>query len=173
MKINLEQLISCRESCIDLDFYYTLDKDEIFESYDIVNAKPLHFLGKIYKKNEEYIVELNFSGNITFRCNRCLEEVDKEINGHIVTKIKLGKTEIEDNEDDSLYLEGDTIELSALVNEAVILSLPMKVLCKEDCKGLCPTCGENLNINKCKCNKEKIDPRLEKLKNFFSNNEEV
>ncbi|MGB9809870.1 MAG: YceD family protein, partial [Caldanaerobacter sp.] len=45
----------------------------------------------------------------------------------------------------------------------VILSLPMKFLCKEDCKGLCPICGTNLNYGSCSCKREDIDPRLEVL----------
>lgn len=170
MKINLSQLIAGKVNSINVDFYYTLDNNEIYENYDIVKASPLHFFGNIYRKNEVYYVELDFTGDIVFKCNRCLEEFARKINGHLYTSIITNK---ENETDENLFLQGDMIDLSSFIEEAITLSLPMKVLCNDKCKGLCSICGENLNVKKCNCNKEKIDPRLEKLKNFFSNNEEV
>ncbi|MFN3694656.1 MAG: YceD family protein, partial [Ignavibacterium sp.] len=74
--------------------------------------------------------------------------------------------EPEDTEDINItYIkrETDKIDFDNDVREFAILAIPMKKLCKEDCKGLCPRCGADLNFEQCTCPKEEIDPRWEKL----------
>ena len=65
-------------------------------------------------------------------------------------------------------IEDMHFNLDPLVTEDIFLSLPTKILCSEDCKGLCPKCGVNLNLGKCSCKKE-IDPRLAALKELLDN----
>lgn len=62
-------------------------------------------------------------------------------------------------EEERLY-QGDEIRLDDLITEGLLLALPMKPVCKTDCKGLCPVCGNDLNVRQCRCRKEEIDPRL-------------
>ena len=72
-------------------------------------------------------------------------------------------------EDDDLEHEtyqGDEIDLSNYIMEQVAISLPVKVVCSEDCKGLCSNCGNNLNFEMCACDKERVDPRFAVLKNL-------
>ena len=64
-----------------------------------------------------------------------------------------------EDQDDYIVLPDLVLELDALAEEDLVLNLPSKVLCQEDCKGLCPTCGKNLNDGPCDC-KEPVDPRL-------------
>ncbi|WDU84060.1 YceD family protein [Caloramator sp. Dgby_cultured_2] len=61
----------------------------------------------------------------------------------------------------------DRINLEDMIIDNIILSYPAKILCSDDCKGLCPVCGKNLNEGQCECLKDVIDPRLEALKQFF------
>ncbi|MGB9792836.1 MAG: YceD family protein, partial [Thermacetogeniaceae bacterium] len=63
--------------------------------------------------------------------------------------------------------EGDEIDLGDVIEEGLILALPMKPLCSPDCKGLCPVCGCDLNQQQCSCDTQTIDPRLAVLKDFF------
>ena len=81
------------------------------------------------------------------------------------------KTEVIEDEDNSyenfLYYENNTLYLNEYIIEQVILSLPMKTICKEDCKGLCSKCGIDFNNSQCDCDHDDIDPRFEKLKDFF------
>jgi uncharacterized protein len=63
------------------------------------------------------------------------------------------------------------IDLAPLVREYMLLNIPINALCKEDCKGLCPICGENLNRNPHQHDEEEIDPRLSKLKSLLDENE--
>ncbi len=70
--------------------------------------------------------------------------------------------------DEELF-DGKTIDLDPLVREQVLLALPMHAVCGEDCKGLCGTCGQNLNEGQCGCAQTQVDPRLAALKNFKLN----
>ncbi|MBC7324073.1 MAG: DUF177 domain-containing protein [Moorella sp. (in: Bacteria)] len=67
-------------------------------------------------------------------------------------------------------LEGDFINLKLAVEETLILALPMKQLCRENCEGLCPRCGCNLNTGTCRCEKKMVDPRLVVLEELLLNN---
>ena len=70
--------------------------------------------------------------------------------------------------DEELF-DGKTIDLEPLVREQVLLALPMHAVCREDCKGLCGTCGKNLNEGECGCAPSQVDPRLAALKNIKLN----
>ncbi|MDD2499121.1 MAG: DUF177 domain-containing protein, partial [Desulfitobacteriaceae bacterium] len=76
------------------------------------------------------------------------------------------------NEEEIYFYEGDKIDILPQVLQTILLELPMKVLCREDCKGLCPVCGTNLNIKECRCERESIDPRLAALKNLLNDRTE-
>ena len=73
-----------------------------------------------------------------------------------------------DRADEELF-DGKTIDVDPLVREQVLLALPMHAVCREDCKGLCGTCGQNLNEGQCGCARAQVDPRLAVLKNFKLN----
>lgn len=98
-------------------------------------------------------------------CARCLEKLDRVLE----TEISYPVAESLENNDNDDYLipEGGRINLADLSRDTFILELPMTELCKEDCRGLCQTCGKNLNTGLCSCPQKRIDPRLEKLKDFF------
>jgi len=72
-------------------------------------------------------------------------------------------------EADEELFDGKTIDLDPIVREQVLLALPMDLVCREDCRGLCPSCGQNLNVEKCACEPKGIDPRLAALKNIKLN----
>ncbi len=70
---------------------------------------------------------------------------------------------------DEETFDGQTIDLDPIVREQVLLALPMRVICRDDCKGLCPSCGQDLNVEKCRCEPRGVDPRLAVLKNIKLN----
>ena len=75
-----------------------------------------------------------------------------------------------ENTDDEAYsYEGKYIDLSRVLKDNIILGLPMKQVCKPECKGLCPKCGTDLNEKECDCKEDYINPQMEVLKNFFNN----
>ena len=99
-------------------------------------------------------------------CDRCANDFDREV--HIPIDVVL-VTEManEENEDEWVFpLEGDSADLDEIVRTVFVLNLDSKLLCKEDCKGLCHRCGKNLNDGPCNCQKE-LDPRFAALKQLL------
>jgi uncharacterized protein len=70
-------------------------------------------------------------------------------------------------------MEGFQLDLDALVQNEILVNWPVKILCKEDCKGICPKCGQNLNVGNCGCDTFVPDPRMAVLKDIFESNKEV
>ena len=112
-------------------------------------------------------------------CSRCLEPFDVPVEAafdlrYVPHSENAGEGEIEVGEDDlatAFYREG-LVDLIELLREQFVLALPMKPLCEEACKGLCPECGSNLNKTQCDCAPRWEDPRLASLKSLLSKNKE-
>ena len=115
----------------------------------------------------------DISGIFQLECTRCTEPVDFPLFAQVdeffcrPTLPLLtpdGREEAEVPREESYRLEGEEMDLNSMVNDQVLLSLPIKRLCREDCRGICPLCGLDLNLGGCDCRDEQVDPRLEKLK---------
>ena len=99
-------------------------------------------------------------------CDRCASEFDREIDFPIEV-VLVTELANEENEDDWVFpLEGDSADLDDIVRTVFVLNLDSKLLCDEDCKGLCCRCGKNLNDGPCSCQKE-LDPRFAALKQLL------
>jgi uncharacterized protein len=108
----------------------------------------------------------SFSGTFELACSRCLEAVKAKVGEDfdlLYRPLMSGKQgdEISINEAETEigFFKGNGLELEDVIKEQVLLSLPVKPLCKEACKGLCPQCGQNLNTGKCDCTTNVQDPR--------------
>jgi uncharacterized protein len=120
-------------------------------------------------------MELFFAGSLKARtgavCARCAEEFDAPSDRpfrFVLSPKAVGYSDDNLRAEDlefSLY-EGDQVDLSPLIREQVILALATRPLCQEDCHGLCPHCGANLNRSKCGCRAETFDPRLEAIRSL-------
>ena len=102
-------------------------------------------------------LEGEFRAKMTQVCDRCLAEFTAE--KALALDIPLADSLIDEESADIFPLDGDELDLSAVLEAAFILEMDSKSLCREDCQGLCPDCGANLNEGECSCGK-KIDPRL-------------
>lgn len=113
---------------------------------------------------------LEMSYTLFVPCDRCNE--DAEILQKLVCSHKLVRN-LTGEEDENLYIlvEEDRLDLDALVYADIFLNLPAKLLCREACKGLCPKCGINLNVDICSCEHQERDPRLDVLKQFLTDEE--
>ena len=123
------------------------------------------------------VLELTGHGQITVSipCDRCLEEVSVEIPFQIQRKLDMKLTEDQriNDLDESSYLTGMDLDVDQLVYLEVLMSWPLKVLCREDCKGICSQCGKNLNDGPCGCVEEPKDPRMAAISDIFSKFKEV
>ena len=118
-----------------------------------------------------YKVAGRLTGELELTCSRCLEPfrlpVTTEFDLRYVPRVENageGEREVEEDDLSTAFYDGDEIDLSHLITEQFQLALPMKPLCRHDCKGLCPHCGTNLNTGSCGCSQKWEDPRLAALK---------
>ncbi|MCX8022393.1 MAG: DUF177 domain-containing protein [Syntrophorhabdaceae bacterium] len=114
------------------------------------------------------------SCSLSLPCSRCLEnfslEIDTTLDVDLILKPTFEEKEIEliSDEMDIYFFDGEKIDIVPIVYDEVMLSIPIKPLCQEGCRGLCPTCGNNLNIEECQCNKVSYTLLEEKLKSFLT-----
>ena len=102
------------------------------------------------------------------------KNVDRKIlQGYVLVDMKLSDEERTEALDESVFLHGYNLNVDELVCGEALLVWPMKVLCREDCKGLCPVCGQNLNLKTCDCDRTDLDPRMAKIRDIFKNFKEV
>ena len=118
-----------------------------------------------------YRVAGRLNGELELICSRCLEPfrlpVATEFDLRYVPRVENageGEREVEEDDLSTAFYDGDEIDLAQLIMEQFQLALPMKPLCRDDCKGLCPHCGTNLNTGACDCSQKWEDPRFAALK---------
>ena len=130
---------------------------------DFKLAMPITIKGRITNQCEGgFLVEGHFVTEVTLVCNRCLSDYQLAIQGDI--KALYGSADGEgDGQIDAREYSGDQIDLTDLILSEISFLLPMQFLCKEDCLGLCPHCGIDLNNGTCDCADDTIDPRWAKL----------
>lgn len=133
-------------------------------------AAPVHLVVDVHKDTDAFRVSGRVETRLALECGRCLEPFEIDVTApfdlRYVQEEPGGlRHEHEVREDDlaTVYYRGDTLDLEELMREQFQLALPMKPLCREDCKGLCPQCGTNLNTATCDCNPQWKDPRLAAL----------
>ena len=174
MKISLDKLIRKETDNLDLNFCEKIDSINYCDkTYKLTS--PLSLNGKLKKTNKGLFLTCDAEFSILDNCARCLDEVEVKLNYPIegfLVKEEMDEDEIE--EFDAYIYEGDEIDLLNIVEQTLDFNLPQRVLCNEECEGLCHICGTNLNKNVCSCNEtandeEIIDPRFAKLKDIFKN----
>ncbi len=149
MFIRLKQLYNIVGEKVSID--YTVGVERLNEVKGFSFSNPITVRGTIV--NRAGIVSLKYSAEFTLHicCDRCLIEFDRDYCfdfEHILVRSLSN-----DNDDSEEYIvtETDELDMDELVLTDCLLSLPSKMLCKEDCKGLCPKCGADLNQGECNC----------------------
>ena len=111
---------------------------------------------------------------LSIPCGRCLEEVPTQICFDIDKKLDITDGALLDDEmEENDYLIGFELDVDKLVYAEILVNWPMKVLCKEDCEGICKVCGANLNKGDCGCQRTELDPRMAAIQDIFSKFKEV
>lgn len=106
---------------------------------------------------------------ISLVCSRCLKEISYQINAPMQVTMAESYNSRQFEEAGEEFLEVDhngDVDLSSCVREAILFNLPLIPLCRDDCQGICPGCGVDLNLAKCQCQPQEIDPRWQKLKDL-------
>lgn len=134
------------------------NKEQNFAFDEFKQKGPVTVTGKADRYEGAIYMKLNINTPASFVCHRCAEEYD--ISLKTTANVTLGWKEKKtwQGEDDFFQFineEQEEIDLTEIVRESIVLSLPIKSLCNENCKGLCFECGKNLNKENCNCNTEK------------------
>ncbi|MCK4529223.1 DUF177 domain-containing protein [candidate division WOR-3 bacterium] len=154
----------------EYEVIFSRDEVHIDEAIDTIKG-----LIRIKKTGNVYEVKGKLEYNLHLQCSRCLdpfsEKITREFEYEFKRVIKCGNFEKDRGDFDGDYIISNTIiDLKPLFRDLIVFSVPMKPLCREDCKGLCPVCGVNFNKEKCEHvnesskSKVEIDPRWKKLK---------
>lgn len=145
---------------------------EVFKEQDISVDKPfhIHYVAEREGESDTIHVSVDVQGEIQGACARCLEPVAHEVDLHLETDYLPAEPDMSGN------LEGErvsseigyyrkSIHLGEFIISELVLALPLRYICNDECKGLCPGCGVNLNREECHC-ETPVDPRLQKLKDL-------
>jgi len=151
----------------------TIRKGEIDSSaVDLQDSEEFHSPIQVSyvadKIGEEVFIKVNLKSNAELTCDRCLELYHLPIEENIDIILTQDRELLERDEEDIFFVDQSTrtIDISGSVRQTLLLAIPFKKLCREDCKGLCPHCGQNLNIAACSCILQKQDPRWDVLSNL-------
>lgn len=148
-----------------IPFDCDLDLSELELSGDCPLREPVHVTGQV--ENRAGIVRLTAQVLYTLdtTCDRCAAPLHRE--SRLAMEHILVASLNREDADDLILVENDQLLLDELVQADLVLSMPMKILCRDDCRGLCPRCGKNLNEGLCGCRTESVDPRLAVLKDLL------
>ena len=135
-----------------------------FEGEEIIAVSMVVVNGQVNSKDEVLELKAHVKTNLELTCSRCLDTFIYPIDIDIEERF----TNNPDLEDGGImFVDGDTINITEVIENCIISTLPIKRLCKEDCKGLCPECGVNKNVENCNCIDYDVDIRLAKLRELF------
>ena len=174
MLINLSDVLS--------EHHTTIEKDVPIEMETFVASLGTF---KVAEKSDAHITvkhvkgrELEITGEcrlmIEIPCDRCLEPVLEEFELDFYKNIDLSDDDEQTDElDEKNYIDGYNLDVDKLLYNEMLVGWPMKILCDEDCKGICNTCGQNLNLGTCDCEDTSLDPRMSVIRDVFKNFKEV
>ena len=152
-------------------FHELIDVSDLIKNrQDITNISPLEANLDASDAGEDTVdVTGKLKVMLNVACSRCLTPVDRKIHIDFKERFVHGqepKAE-EDIDENVIYVPTEIVDLVPYLEESLTLSLPLAVFCSDDCKGLCPVCGVDLNNHDCGCDTAVVDPRLAALKDFF------
>lgn len=137
-------------------------------SFGILEKSPVVFVFANAGKGK---AKVEGSARLSFLagCSRCLAEVplSLELAFDRMVVSRVGGTEDEEA-DDLSFMDGSYLDVEAFIHNEILVNWPMKILCKDDCRGLCPVCGQNLNLGECGCDTFVPDPRMAVIQDIFN-----
>jgi len=138
------------------------------ETYPVTEKQSVSLtLIHLGKKKIQMNAEIQMTLEIP--CGRCLEPVSVPFVISVDQQLELSDTPDQVTEDsDEPYIDGYLLDVDALVRNELFVHIPLRVLCKEDCKGICKRCGTNLNLGTCDCDATELDPRMAAILDIFN-----
>ena len=162
----IHEVVSCNlgEIRSRMGRFTIISKEDVTIDVKYLEKRQLEIVGKT-------------SLTIEIPCDRCLEIVATRLDLDFTKKVELNQANddnvFSDEFDESNYIDGYTLDVDKLVYNEVLIGWPTKILCSEDCKGICNVCGQNLNLGTCDCEDTSLDPRMSVIRDLFKNFKEV
>ena len=173
MRIDLSDIISSEDKEVSKQAVTEL---KVFDSrlgqFPIVKSTPF-VLTFTNENNKRLLIRGETEVTIAVPCDRCLEEVDRVFPIRIEKEFDLTGSDAERSMEGLNYMTGTNLDVDQLIFGEILVSWPMKVLCREDCRGICKRCGANLNLAECQCRKTEPDPRMAAIQDIFNQFKEV
>lgn len=175
MLINLSELFTCEGKT--KSYQVTIGLSSVTfngETYKIVSAEPFT-LAVRNTGSRKYLTEGCTTVTVEVPCARCLEPVRYRCELDLTRELEISDGEDRGTEDldEQPYLNGYNLDVDQLAYNELLPGLPMKALCREDCKGICNRCGTNLNLGSCSCDTRSLDPRMSVIQDIFKEFKEV
>ena len=163
MKLQISSFFSRRERSKSINYEFEM-KEFHFEGDLMKPVEKVSVDGVITSKESELVLNLRVKTKLKVTCSRCLDTfiypIDIDIEERFTNNKELDSEEI-------MFVDGDTLDITEIIENSIISTLPIKRLCKEDCNGLCSQCGANKNVENCSCLDYDVDVRLAKLRELF------
>ena len=163
MVINFSDLLSKKNRKKQISLSFELEPFE-FEGEEIRAVEKVYVEGVAISENDVIVINASIKTKLKLNCSRCLDTfiylIDIDIEERFTNDKELDSEEI-------MFVDGDTLDITEIIENSIISTLPIKRLCKEDCKGLCSQCGANKNVENCSCLDYDVDVRLAKLRELF------
>ena len=164
MLLGLSKIIDCPGASVP--FETSVDLSDLRYGTSFPVSEPVMASGVVRNTAGVLMMTGSITTCIHGICDRCASEFDRDIDFPIDV-VLVTELANEENEDEWVFpLEGDSADLDDIVRTVFVLNLDSKLLCNEDCQGLCHRCGKNLNDGPCNCQKE-LDPRFAALKQLL------
>jgi len=119
--------------------------------------EPLSVNGVVHSVGGALEIKAEITGEYTTECSRCGCPVRETLRAELFESVD---DEFSDIDEECIVVSGNIIDISGSIDACIFGSIPLQFLCGEDCKGLCPVCGTDLNKNECNCEEEVYDPRF-------------
>ena len=167
MILDMLPILCGEKNKIEFEFAFIPEENGIVrESFPDINfTEPISVRGYVKSMAEYMFLHEDVSLKYKTDCARCAEEVDGELSFSFEKDIATG--DVSKDNDDYIFIEDKKLDLDEPTTEQLMMELPSKTLCREDCAGLCAKCGKNLNLGPCSCEKHEGDPRLALLKTLL------
>ncbi|HEY5524016.1 MAG TPA: DUF177 domain-containing protein [Clostridium sp.] len=169
MKIKLSDLISKKERKKEISLKFKIEPFT-FEGDKVNPVSEVITEGSATADNDVVSIQIHIQCEVELICSRCLDTFIYPIDIDIEERFT-SDSNLLIGEDNLTLVQDDVLDISEIVENSIISTLPIKKLCQAHCKGLCQSCGANLNRQSCNCNNENYDIRLEGLKSLLNNKE--
>jgi uncharacterized protein len=156
------------------DFAHVYQPDELNPVDERVRlTAPAAVTGKVRLSGNEVFVSGHVDTRAQIECDRCLQPVEAPVSADFTLDYITGSeyessevAELTEAEMSVAVFDGEGLDIDEIVKEQILLAVPTRMLCREDCKGICPECGIDRNTGECSCGADNIDPRWAALKNL-------